>query len=89
MVLKSNEYARQQLIKSWEASMESGKQAYFDLETVALLRATLDEAWASVRFDKRATLSRSLLAERILKLAAEGERDPERLLNAALVDLAA
>ena len=69
--------------------MDSGKQAYFDLETVALLRATLDEAWASVRIDKRATLSRSLLAERILKLAAEGERDPERLLNAALVDLAA
>ena len=69
--------------------MDSGKQAYFDLETVALLRATLEEAWASVRFDKRATFSRSLLAERILKLAAEGERDPERLINAALIDLAA
>jgi hypothetical protein len=29
-------------------------------------------------------MSRSLLAERILKAAAQGERDPQRLLDAAL-----
>ena len=34
-------------------------------------------------------MSKSLLAERILKCAARGERDRERLLDAALVDLAA
>jgi hypothetical protein len=69
--------------------MDPSKPAYFDLETVALLRAILDDAWASVRPEKRATLSRSVLAERILKSAAEGERDPNRLLEAALMDVAA
>jgi hypothetical protein len=69
--------------------MDPGKPAYFDLETVFLLRAILDDAWASVRPDKRATLSRSMLAERILKSAAEGERDPERLLDVALMEIVA
>ena len=31
-------------------------------------------------------MSRTIVAERILKAAAEGERDPERLLEAALID---
>jgi len=57
---------------------------YFDLDTVALLRDALDDAWASLRPDQRATVSRTLLAEGILKSAARGERDPERLRNAAL-----
>jgi hypothetical protein len=34
-------------------------------------------------------LQKTALAERILKLAAEGERDRKRLLDAALTDLAA
>jgi hypothetical protein len=57
---------------------------YFDLDTVALLRDALDDAWACLRPDQRATVSRTLLAEGILKSAARGERDPERLRNAAL-----
>jgi hypothetical protein len=65
------------------------KPVYFDLETVLFLRETLEDAWASLRPAQRATMSRSLLAERILKTAAQGERDRERLLNAALMDLAA
>jgi hypothetical protein len=32
-------------------------------------------------------MAKSVLAERILKSAAEGERDRERLLDAALSDL--
>ena len=69
--------------------MHSEKPVYFDLKTVALLREILEDAWASLPPTQRATVSRSLLAERILKTAAQGERDRERLLDAALLDLAA
>ena len=63
-----------------------GKEpAYFDLETVALLRETLDDAWASLRPEQRATMLKTTLAERILKSAAQGERDRKRLRNAALL----
>jgi hypothetical protein len=69
--------------------MDTAEPTYFDLETVALLREILEDAWASLRPGQRATMSRSLLAERILKCAAEGERDPEVLFDAALMDFAA
>jgi hypothetical protein len=52
---------------------------YFDPVTVALLRTTLDRAWASLPASHRAVTSRSILAERILKAARQGERDPDRL----------
>jgi hypothetical protein len=47
----------------------------------------LDEAWAALRSDEKARLSRTLLAARILELAAAGERNPDRLRNGALIDL--
>jgi hypothetical protein len=59
--------------------------AYYDLDTVALLRGALDDAWASLKPGQRATISRTLLAESILREAAMGERDPNRLIEAALV----
>jgi hypothetical protein len=52
---------------------------YFDPDTVALLRTTLDRAWSSLPAGEQAVISRSILAERILKAAAQGERDPDRL----------
>jgi hypothetical protein len=61
---------------------------YFDPETVAILRETLDDAWASLRPEQQATMQKTALAERMLKSAAQGERDRERLFDAAL-DLAA
>jgi hypothetical protein len=61
----------------------------FDPETLSLLRQTLDEAWESLTPVQRAMTSRTLLAERILKSAANGERDPERLRNEALLLFAA
>jgi hypothetical protein len=64
--------------------MEHKSPVHYDLETVAILRETLDDAWACLRPQQRATMSRTILAERILKSAAQGERDPERLLLAAL-----
>jgi hypothetical protein len=68
--------------------MDVRQPAYFDIETVSILKETLENAWASLLPDQRATMTRSLLAERILKAAADGERDRERLFDAAL-DLAA
>ncbi|MGB6316421.1 MAG: hypothetical protein WBG13_28280 [Pseudolabrys sp.] len=63
--------------------MDSKEPVYFDLETVALLREVLDDAWALLRVERRATMLKTTLAERILALAAQGERDRERLLDAA------
>jgi hypothetical protein len=50
----------------------------FDPETLTLLRSTLDSAWASLPPSGRASTSQSILAERVLKAAAQGERDPDR-----------
>jgi hypothetical protein len=67
----------------------ASEPVYFDLKTVSLLREVLDDAWACLPPEQRATTSRTILAERILKSAAKGERDPERLLDAALMAVAA
>jgi hypothetical protein len=64
--------------------MASAEPVYFDLETVALLRETLDDAWSCLAPEQQATTSRTVLAERILKSAAKGERNPERLREVAL-----
>ena len=61
---------------------------YFDLETVALLKETLDDAWACLRPEQRATMLKTTLAERILKSAAQGECNRESLLDAALTEAA-
>jgi hypothetical protein len=64
-------------------SAATNEPPFFDIHTVLLLREVLADAWASLRPEQRATASKTLLAERILKAAAAGERDPERLVNAA------
>jgi hypothetical protein len=69
--------------------MDPKKPAYFDLETVTLLRETLEDAWGCLRPAQQATMSRTILAERILNSAAQGERDREHLLDAALMENAA
>jgi hypothetical protein len=62
--------------------------AHFDAETIALLKVALDEAWDRLPPKLQATMLKTTLAERILKSAAEGERNRERLREAALRDLA-
>jgi hypothetical protein len=69
--------------------MDTKEPVYFELDTVLLLREVLDDAWCCLRPEQRAMMSKTLLAERILKAAAEGERDPQRLLDAALMAVAA
>ena len=65
--------------------MTGNEHGYFDLDTVALLRETLDDAWASLWPRQQAMMQKTALAERILECAAKGERDQERLREAALM----
>jgi macrodomain Ter protein organizer (MatP/YcbG family) len=62
---------------------------HFDAETIAIMKKALDEAWARLPPKMQATMLKTTLAERILRMAAEGERNRERLRDAALSDLAA
>ncbi|HTQ82521.1 MAG TPA: hypothetical protein VMI47_04570 [Pseudolabrys sp.] len=64
--------------------MKTEKPVHFDIETVLMLRETLEDAWACIPPAQRAGTSKTILAERILRSAAAGERDRERLLDAAL-----
>ena len=59
----------------------------FDPETISLMRSVLDEVWGSLRPEEQAQASRSLFAQRILKLAATGERDPIRLRTCAFTEV--
>ena len=54
-------------------------------ETVKFLRSVLDDAWASMGPDEKASSSKTLVAVRILEAAAAGERNPNRLLEQALI----
>ena len=53
--------------------------AFFGPETLQVLRSVLDEVWERLQPSERAGTSRAALAERILKAAADVERDPIRL----------
>jgi hypothetical protein len=62
----------------------------FDPETLAILEIAFNEAWEVLLasggvFDPKAT--REALAELIISFAAEGETDPKRLKQLALVAL--
>jgi hypothetical protein len=59
----------------------------FDPETLAILKAVFDEACAALPPGQRTPGVRSLLAERILRKAGEGERDPARLGTYALLQI--
>jgi hypothetical protein len=67
--------------------MERPQADAFEPEMIALMRAALDEAWSTLPFERQARTSKSELAERILKLAARGERDPVRLRTRAVIEL--
>jgi hypothetical protein len=53
-------------------------------ETVEILRAVLDEAWASLTPTQQMSTRRSDMAAAILHAAAQGERDPLKLKDTAL-----
>ena len=60
------------------------ESVHFDPETVATLREVLDDAWGSLTPEMQVLMPKTVLAERILKSAAKGERDRKRLFHAAL-----
>ena len=62
---------------------------HFNGETIALMKEALDEAWDRLPPKMQATMLKTTLAERILKSAAQGERNRESLLHAALSEDAA
>jgi len=61
----------------------------FDPETISALKEILDEAWNRLPAERQATMLKTTLAERLLKTAAEGERNRDRLLDVVLRELAA
>jgi hypothetical protein len=69
--------------------MQTAEGGAFDPETIELLRNILEETWGSLRPEDQAQSSRSLIAERIIKMAATGERDPIRLRTRALTEVVA
>jgi hypothetical protein len=65
--------------------MDHSEVGCFDPETIALLRAALDEAWDALPATRKETVAKSERAQRILAAASQGERDPARLRAIALM----
>jgi hypothetical protein len=63
------------------------KSASYDPETIKTLQQALDLAWDALSADRRLRTSKVALAERILTLAARGERDLARLKAAAIIEV--
>ena len=59
----------------------------FDPKTLVVLETAFDEAWITLESSGSATIKPDELARRICHLAMEGERDPERLHDQALMGL--
>ena len=59
----------------------------FDPEALAVLETAFDEAWITLKTNGGGNIRPDELARRICHLAMEGERDPERLHDGALLGL--
>ena len=57
----------------------------YDPETIQILKSVLDTTWASLLPDEQDKTTKSALAGRLLKAAANGERDPVRLRARAVI----
>lgn len=82
-------------IRALETEANADAGTLFDPETVDILVGAFDDAWHSVTSsgvdltsEKKIELVRTVLARRILELALAGDRDLQRLREAALLDLA-
>jgi hypothetical protein len=60
----------------------------FDSDILKILQITFDETWACLQPKQQARVSRTAIAVRMLELAAAGHRNPVRLRNFALTDVA-
>jgi hypothetical protein len=64
--------------------MLTKRSAHYAPEEIAVLRQAVDQAWASLSVREQGHISKSEVAEHILKLAAAGERDVDQLCHFAL-----
>jgi hypothetical protein len=55
----------------------------YDPQTIDLLRDVLEDGWAKLTEAQRTETPRSLIAQRLLQAAADGERDPALLRSRA------
>lgn len=60
--------------------------AVFQPDEIKLMRSVLDEAAIILPEAERTSAMKAKLASRILAVAAKGERDPNRLRTAALLE---
>ena len=67
--------------------MKAVEEHSYDPETIELMRTVLDEAWGLLEPKQRAFTNKTEIAVRILRLAAQGVRDPVRLRTYALTSV--
>lgn len=67
-------------------TMSADECAVYDPEELALLGAVLDQVMRSLPRNLRTPDNRTALATNILACAATGERDPDELRRAALME---
>jgi hypothetical protein len=63
-----------------------------DPDTIGMLRRVLDDAWANLSPHpphQQTQANKSIMAQELLKLAADGERDPTRLRELAVLTVEA
>jgi hypothetical protein len=60
----------------------------FDVETMAIIRQAFDKARKEIHDEGQPTASvKMMIAERLIEIAAHGERAPDKMCEAALVSL--
>lgn len=74
----------------WEQDLNDllggAAMAHYHPETLIILRKVLDEAWAALPDGSKSEAVKSEMAQHILKQAADGVRDPDRLRASALAN---
>jgi hypothetical protein len=58
-------------------------------DTIGMLRQVLDDAWATLSPQLQSQANKAIIAQELLKLAADGERDPARLCELAVLTVEA
>ena len=71
-----------------ESMTESDSSAH-DPATIGMLRQVLDDAWATLSPQLQTQANKAVIALELLKLAADGERDPTRLCELAVLTVEA
>jgi hypothetical protein len=69
------------------SALGTSRGAAFEPEVILLMQAALEDAWARLPPAERSRTRKSDLAARILRAAANGERDPVRLRTYALLQV--